>query len=125
MGQVGDVTKAVKLYRAFRETAPKRAQRFDMRLPGALARMGPCEFIGYMTTHKGKAALYVHYFAPGSRPVMYAGPGRQQLYFVGGRYHVTAGGITDLDPQGKIIDYNGRYVVKQRRHNKRQRRSPR
>jgi hypothetical protein len=76
--------------------------------------MGVCEFIGYMTTHQGRPALYVHHFAPGSRPAMYAGTRRNELYLVGGRFHVTGRGITDLDARGREIDYTPRYDVKAR-----------
>jgi hypothetical protein len=106
-----DLTRALRIYRAFREQEPKRASYYRLKLPKAVARMGPCEFIGYMTTHNGKSALYVHEFAPGSRPLLYAGPKHQQLLFIGGRYHVTGRGITDLDPRGRVIDYPRRYHI--------------
>lgn len=82
-----------------------------VQLPRAVARMGPVEFIGYMTTHKGKSALYIHHFAPGSRPLMYAGPRRNQLYLIGGRFKVTARGITDMNARGRTIDYTPRFDV--------------
>lgn len=111
-----DLRRATKLYKAFRETAPRNTRRVTVRVPKgkALARMGVCEFIGYMTTHQGRPALYVHHFAPGSRPAMYAGTSRNELYLVGGRFHVTGRGITDLDARGREIDYKPRYDVKAR-----------
>jgi hypothetical protein len=109
---MSDLSKAVQIYRSFRETEPRRAQRYNIKLPKALARMGPCEFIGYMTTHNGKVALYVHEFATGSRPILYAGPRHQQLYLIGGRYHVTSGGITDRDARGRIVDAPRRYQIR-------------
>lgn len=115
-----DLQKAVQGYRDFREEEPHRAQRFDPKLPKAVWRMGACEFIGYMTTHRGEPALYVHYFAPGSRPILYAGPRRNQLYLFGGRFVVTAHGITDLDARGNITEGPPRYRT-ERLHNRRKR----
>jgi hypothetical protein len=68
-----------------------------------------------MTTHNGKPALYVHHFAPGSRPALYAGTNRNELALVGGRFHVTGRGITDLDANGRETDYTPRYSVNPRR----------
>ena len=76
--------------------------------------MGVLEFVGYMTTHAGKPALYVHHFAPGSRPALYAGVSRNQLALYGGRYWVTGRGITDLDARGREVDYTPRYVTVKR-----------
>jgi hypothetical protein len=73
--------------------------------------MGTAEFLGYITTHKGKPALYVHYWAPGSRPGIYGNSGRGELLFRGGRYKLTGGGITDLDRNGRIVDYKPRFKV--------------
>lgn len=101
--------QAIRGYRAFREAAPKRARIVTPRQPGALWRMGVCEFIGYMTTHHGKPALYIHEFALGSRPFLYAGPGRNQVYFVGGRFKVTGRGFTDLDVLGRVTEAPRRY----------------
>lgn len=112
----GDLRKSIRGYKAFREAAPRRALRFDPKLPKAVWRMGVCEFIGYMTTHQGEPALYVHEFAPGSRPVLYAGPHRGQLYLFGGRFIVNAHGITDLDPDGRITEAPRRYHT-ERMHN--------
>ncbi len=106
-----EVRRAVQLYRDFREAAPRSARRASIATPRALARMGPLEFVGYMTTHAGKPALYVHYFAPGSRPALYAGVSRNQLALYGGRFRVTARGITDLDSRGREVDYTPRYVT--------------
>lgn len=108
---MSELRRAVKLYRDFREAAPKRARRVSAATPRALARMGILEFVGYMTTHAGKPALYVHYFAPGSRPALYAGVHRNQLALHGGRYRVTGRGITDLDSRGAEVDYTPRYVT--------------
>lgn len=106
-----DFQRASRLYRAFREEPVSRARRVSIRLPKAVARMGVLEFVGYMTTHGGKPALYIHHFAPGSRPVMYASGRRNQLMLYGGRYTVTGRGITDLNPRGRAIDYTPRYVT--------------
>lgn len=108
----GDLRRAMSLYRSFREEPPKRARKLTVpRMPRALAHIGTCEFIGYITSHGGKPALYVHYFAPGSRPAMYGNTGRGEFYLLGGRYKLTAGGITDLNAQGRIVDYRPRFKV--------------
>ena len=65
--------------------------------------MGYCEAILYSTTHAGVAKLYKHKFAKGSRALLCAGPGKSQLYLIGGRFHVTDRGIVDLTPSGKEI----------------------
>ncbi len=112
-----ELAKATRLYRAFREAEPRAVRRVRVHVPNgkALVRMGVCEFIGYMTTHNGKPALYVHHFAPGSRPALYAGTNRNELALVGGRFHVTGRGITDLDANGRETDYTPRYSVNPRR----------
>ncbi len=112
-----ELKRATRLYRAFRESEPRAVRHVTVRPPNgkALVRMGICEFIGYMTTHKGKPALYVHHFAPGSRPALYAGTNRNELALVGGRFHVTGRGITDLDAIGRETDYSPRYTVNPRR----------
>jgi len=110
-----DLRRAVRLYRAFREANPPRARRVSLEIPKAVARVGTVEFIGYMTTHKGKVHLYVHDFAPGSRPALYAGTRRNQLYLFNGRFKVTSRGITDLDSAGRVVDYSPRYEHKARR----------
>jgi hypothetical protein len=102
--------RALKLYRDFREAEPV-GKLVRARYPRTLARMGVCEFIGYMTTHNGKTAMYVHHFAPGSRPALYAGTGRNKLFLMGGRFTVTDRGITDLDEHGRPTDYTPRYNV--------------
>lgn len=113
-----DLKQAIRGYKAFREAAPRRALRVDPKLPKAVWRMGACEFIGYMTTHQGEPALYVHEFAAGSRPVLYAGPRRNQLYLFGGRFIVTARGITDLDVNGHVTEAPRRYKT-EHLHNRR------
>ncbi len=65
---------------------------------------GTVEAILYRTTHKGEAVLYKHDFAAGSRPFLAAGPRRNQLFLIGGRYHVTDRGIVDLDSHGREIE---------------------
>lgn len=106
-----DVRGAASLYRSFREETPRRALEVTVDVPSAVAVMGSVEFIGYVTTHRGKTFLYIHEFAEGSRPLMTAGKGRNQLFLVGGRYRVTSRGITDLDPAGRAIDAPSRYKV--------------
>ena len=94
---------AVKLFRDFREADPARMAKLDFIVPDAVAVMGPCEFIGYRTTHGKKSVLYTHDFAPGSRPLLCAGEGDNQLYLIGGRYRVTDRGIVDLDARLREI----------------------
>jgi hypothetical protein len=97
------VKKAKKLYEDFRETSAKRARKIRVKLPRAVAVMGYCEAILYSTTHNGVAKLYKHKFAKGSRALLCAGPGPNQLYLIGGRFHVTERGIVDLTPSGREI----------------------
>jgi hypothetical protein len=104
-----DLTLAKRIYRQFREADPTHARRVAVSLPRAVAHIGTVEFVGYMTTHRGKVHLYVHDFAPGSRPALYAGTRRNQLYLFGGRFKVTARGITDLDARGRVTEYTPRY----------------
>lgn len=95
---------AFKLYKEFREAAPTSAKRVHVRIPKTVMHMGDVEYIGYRTTHGRKVVHYHHDFAPGSRPILGAGPGRNELVLIGGRYHVTDRGIVDLDTHGREID---------------------
>lgn len=95
---------AFKLHTDFREAPVTRAMKTRIVVPKALTVMGHLEFVGYRTTHGRKAQTYKHTFAPGSRPLLCAGPRRNQLFLVGGRYHVTDRGIVDLDAHGHEID---------------------
>lgn len=109
---MSDRRRAEKLFRQFREESPSRTKRVPFRVPKAVAVIGDAEFIGYVTTHNGKAHLYIHEFAPGSRPRLAAGARRNQLFLVGGRYRVGARGIVDLDSQGRpILEAPPRYKV--------------
>ena len=108
------LSRVARLYKSFREAPAKRAREVFFNPPRAAAVMGHVEFIGYVTSHAGKTHLYIHEFAEGSRPMMAAGTGRNQLLLVGGRYKVTSRGITDLDPNGRAIDAPSRYKVTQR-----------
>lgn len=98
------VKKAKSLYEKFREAPATRARKITVKLPKAVAIMGYAEFIGYSTTHGGRAQMYKHKFAKGSRPLLCAGPGKNQLYLIGGRFHVTERGIVDLTPRGREIE---------------------
>lgn len=98
---------AFKLHESFREATPTRARVIRVpKMPTALMVLGTVEFVGYRTTHKSRAHLYKHDFAPGSRPMLAAGPKRNQLYLIGGRYHVTERGIVDLTASGDEIEDN-------------------
>lgn len=111
---MSDLEDAAELYQSFREEKPRRARKLKVAIPEAVAVMGHCEFVGYVTTHRGKTALYMHEFAPGSRPVLAAGKGRGQLYLIGGRFTVTGRGIVDVDRNGRPTRAKRRYEVKLR-----------
>lgn len=99
-----DFAGAFRLYKEFRETTPKRAKVVNYDVPSVAMIMGHVEFVGYRTSHDGKVVLYKHDFASGSRPLLAAGPKRNQLFLLGGRYRVTDRGIVDLDSRGREID---------------------
>jgi hypothetical protein len=111
MGLRSDMRSSASLYEGFREETPQRAKRVAYKVPRAVAVMGQVEFIGYMTTHAGKTHLYVHQFAPGSRPTFAAGKGKNQAYLVGGRYRVTDRGIVDFGPGGREVRGRDRYKI--------------
>jgi len=99
-----DFSGAFKLHSDFRELKPTRALKMNVRVPKALMAMGHVEAIAYRTKHGQKMVLYAHEFAAGSRPLLAAGPKRNELFLLGGRYHVTERGIVDLDAHGREID---------------------
>ena len=103
--------RAAQLYKSFREAPAKHIRDVKIKMPKALAVLGHVEFIGYATTHGHKTHLYIHTFAMGSRPLIAANTGRNQMVMVGGRYTVTRDGITDLDSNGSPIDAPARYKV--------------
>ena len=111
---MSDLKRARKLYESFREAPAKRARKLSYRVPKAAAVLGHCEFIGYRTSHGGKLALYIHEFAPGSRPLLAAGPDHSQLLLVGGRFKVTELGITDLNAKGRVVHARRQYAVKRK-----------
>lgn len=108
---MSQLNKAGRLYRAFREAPVERVRRIWVTIPKAVAVMGQLEFVGYMTTHRGRTALYIHEFAPGSRPLLCAGTGHGQLYLLKGRFKVTGRGITDVDARGRTVHARPRYKV--------------
>jgi hypothetical protein len=114
MSRRDDLRRAGGLYRKFREEPVRNARAVNVDLPRAVAQIGTCEFIGYMTTHRGVAKFYIHEFAEGSRPHLYAGTRRGQLYLIGGRFKVTELGITDLTPDGKVVHARRRFNVTRR-----------
>lgn len=109
-----DLDKAAGLFRSFREERPKRARRVTLSVPKAAAVMGRLEFVGYMTTHRGKTHLYIHEFAQGSRPILAAGKGRGELFIIGKRFKVTGRGITDIDASGRTVHARRRFEVKRK-----------
>lgn len=106
-----DLRSASGLYRGFREEEPKRAKKVRINVPRAAAVIGIVEFVGYMTTHDGETHLYVHQFAPGSRPILAAGVGKNQAFLIGGRYRVTDRGIVDFGPTGREVRGKERYKI--------------
>lgn len=98
-----DFSGAFKLHEKFREEIPKRAKAVKFDVPKVVMVMGTLESVEYTTTHKGKVHKYRHDFASGSRPFLAAGPKKNQLFIVGGCYHVTDRGIVDLDTHGKEL----------------------
>lgn len=102
-----DFAGAFRLHKEFREplqTDRVKVRKVKVDIPTALMVQGTVESICYRTTHKGAATLYKHDFAPGSRPFLASGPRKNQVFLIGGRYHVTDRGIVDLDAHGKEIE---------------------
>lgn len=104
MSTARELRRASGLYRSFRERTPKRAKVIRVRWPKALAVIGHVEFIGYSTSHGGRAKLYRHDFAPGSRPYLCADGKTRRIFILGGRYRFTDLGIVDVTAKGKEID---------------------
>ena len=104
MSATGSIRRAARLYKGFRERAPKRARSIKVKLPRAVIVMGHLEAVIYRSTFNGKAARLKHTFAPGSRPLLCAGTGKNQLYIFEGRYRVTDRGIVDLTARGREIE---------------------
>jgi len=96
--------KAINTYAKFREERPQRAKAVHIKLPKTVWVMGHLGAVEYFTTINGNATKFRHKFARGSRPLLCAGTGRNQLLLVGGRFHVTDRGIVDLTPKGREID---------------------
>lgn len=99
-----DVAKATKLYKDFREQAPRRGRVVEFSVPKVVMIMGNVNAIEYDTTRKGLVEKYRHDFAAGSRPFLCADARTGQLFIVEGRYHVTERGIVDLDSKGKELE---------------------
>lgn len=101
---------AASLFRKFREQPARRVGTMRAELPEVLMVMGTASAIEYETTHQNDEGTqvvsqgYRHKFAPGSRPLLCCAPGKNGLFLVGGRYHVTERGIVDLDAQGREIE---------------------
>jgi len=100
----GDVDKAYKLYREFREQIPKRGRVVEFEMPKVVMIMGNINAIEYDTTRRGKVEKYRHAFAAGSRPLLCADGATGQLFVIEGRYHVTPRGIVDLGPDGDELE---------------------
>lgn len=98
------IRRTQKLFEDFREAPAKRAKSVEIKLPKAVMVMGYLEAVEYGTTMGGKAKRFRHKFARGSRPMLCAAPGKNQLFIIGGRYHVTERGIVDLTPKGREIE---------------------
>jgi hypothetical protein len=98
------IKRAAKLYTGFREKAPRTAKSVTVKLPKAVMVMGYLEALEYGTTMAGKARRFRHKFAAGSRALLCAGPDKNQLFIIGGRFHVTDRGIVDLTAKGKELE---------------------
>jgi hypothetical protein len=104
-----EIAKAARLFEEFREKAPRTARVVNIQLPKAAALMGRVRAIEYDTTHGSKVTKYRHDFAVGSAPYLAAAPGKRGgLLLFGGRFHVTARGIVDLDGNGHEIEHTRR-----------------
>jgi hypothetical protein len=97
------IRAAVKLYRSFRESDPKRIKVVSFDVPEAVMVIGHVEEICYTTTHDGKSVAYRHPFQPGSRPLLCASSDGAQLLLLGGRYKFTDRGIVDRDSRGRLV----------------------
>jgi len=99
-----DFDKAHRLYREFRESAPRRGRTLEFTTPKVLMVMGTLSAVEYETTRGRKLEKYRHVFHAGSRPFICADAKTGLLFLVEGRYRVTKRGIVDLDPRGKELD---------------------
>lgn len=112
---------ARNLYESFRGERPNRTVRTGLKLgprwitrrgevnilvPTSLMVVGHCEAIEYDTVRGGETVQARHVFAPGSRPVLLAGPDPGQLFLCGTRYTFTDRGIVDQDGRGRSIDFD-------------------
>ncbi len=104
MGLTRSQRSAISLFRKFREREPTITKKVEVNVPDQLIVMGHLESIEYKTTHGSKGKLYRHEFAKGSRPLLCTGTGRNELFLVGGSYHVTERGVVDLNTRGAEID---------------------
>lgn len=116
MGRIRRETRAAKqLWKEFRESPVGRSRRIPIEWPKVLMVMGRVRLIAYDTTHGGKFTPYEHEFAPGSLPLLCAGPKRGQLFLIGHNFKVTKRGIVDVDGAGRPKKYTPRLKVVRRR----------
>lgn len=94
---------SAQLWRAFRETPPRRARVINFVVPKTLTVMGYFTRFDYTTTHGEKVTLYKHPFARGSRPRFCAAPDGR-IFVIGGRFRVNGRGIVDLDGYRRVIE---------------------
>ncbi len=87
--------KAVRLYRGFREAAPRGVERWTLPADQVGVKMGLCVGIIYATTVGGKREKFIHEFRRDAAPVLAVGEAGAQLYLLGGKYRVTERGIID------------------------------
>ena len=97
------VRQAVALFESFRERRPTKLTTMRVSVPKAVACMGHVEALDYRTTHAGKAALYTHKFAKGSRPLLCVSADGRQLLLIGGNFKWDERGIVDKTPHGRDI----------------------
>lgn len=99
----GQLKRAIKLYRSFRDAEHEEIVTVRVPTPAAAAVIGHVDYVGYTTTHEGKTVRYEHKFRAGSRPLMCASADGTQLLLLGGRYEFTEQGIVDIDARGRKV----------------------
>ncbi len=98
--------KAIKLYKEFRESTPKRGKRIEFKMPKVVMVIGDLSAVEYDTTMGRKTQKFRHKFTAGSKPKLCASPDGR-LFIVEGRYHFTDRGIVDLNGAGQELDDDG------------------
>lgn len=98
------IKRAIGDFEAFTGERPRRVTR--SRLPDGDQvgwKMGRAVGVAYEATRDGITERYFHEFKKKAAPDLVAGQAGRQLYFDGGRYHVTERGIEDM-PQLFVVN---------------------